>query len=141
LAPSIVWGLTSFPPSVRLLGRTGLPASREFEAFLLALGRVPADAPTACEAWSAHELVAQLAAGSEEMGRLVNARLDLGPDADVGSTRSPEEREAPYRSMADAALRRSFVLEGMRLTDAISRLRTAGPEVTVTFTGWDMTAE
>jgi len=85
--------------------------------------------------------VAHLAAGSEEMARLVEMRLELGPDADIGPTRSTEEREARYRAMTDTALRRRFVLEGMRLTDGILKLRAAGDNLTVTFTEWDMTPE
>jgi Mycothiol maleylpyruvate isomerase N-terminal domain len=140
LAPSVAWGLTTLRPSIRLVGRTGLPASEELEAFLLALYAVAPDAPTACDEWSAHELVAHLAAGSEEMARLIDARLAGGPAVDVGTTRPFDEREAPYRAMADGALRRRFVLEGMHLTDSILRLGAMGSEVTVTFTGWDMTA-
>jgi hypothetical protein len=34
-----------------------------------------------------------------------------------------------------------FVREGLALTDAVMRLRQAGPDVTVTFTGWDITVE
>jgi uncharacterized protein (TIGR03083 family) len=141
LAPVVAWGLTSVRPSVRLVGRSGLPASAELEAFLLALSATPPDAPTACDGWSAHELVAHLAAGSKEMARLVNRRLELGSGADIGPTVPFEEREPPCRALSDRALRRMFVREGLALTDAIMRLRQLGPGVTVTFTGWDMTAE
>jgi len=141
LAPAVAWGLTTVRPTVRLVGRTGLPASAELEAFLRALAATPADAPTACDGWSAHELVAHLAAGSKEMARLVNRRLALGPKADIGPTVPFEEREPPCRALSDRVLRRTFVREGMALTDAIMRLRQAGPDLTVTFTGWDMTVD
>jgi uncharacterized protein (TIGR03083 family) len=124
-----------------LVGRSGLPASAELEAFLRVLAVTSPDAPTACDGWSAHELVAHLAAGSKEMGRLVNRRLELGPETEIGPTIPFEEREAPCRALSDRVLRRMFVREGLALTDAIMRLRQAGPGVTVTFTGWDMTAE
>jgi uncharacterized protein (TIGR03083 family) len=140
LAPAVAWGLTTVRPTVRLVGRSGLPASAELEAFLRALAVTPADAPTACAGWSAHELVAHLAAGSREMARLVNRRLALGPEADIGPTVPFDEREPPYRALSDRVLRRMFVREGLALTDAIVRLIHAGPDATVTFTGWDMTA-
>jgi len=75
------------------------------------------------------------------MGRLIEARLAHGPDTDIGPTREFEEREAPFRAMADRRLRRQFVVEGFALTDAILRLRSAGPGFTVTFTGWDMSVD
>ncbi len=75
------------------------------------------------------------------MTRLVEARLVQGPGTDLGPTREFEEREAPFRAMADRRLRRQFVVEGLALTDAVVRLQSLGPGVTVTFTGWDMTAD
>jgi hypothetical protein len=122
------------------VGRTGLPASSELQAFLLALRDVSADAATACAGWTAHDIVAHMAAGSAEMTRLVEARLAGGPAADVGPTRSFEEREPAFAALGDRALRRRFVRAGLELTDAILRLQAAGPNVTVPFTGWDMTA-
>jgi uncharacterized protein (TIGR03083 family) len=141
LAPAVAWGLTTVRPSVALVGRSGLPASAELEAFLRVLGVTPPDAPTACQGWTAHELVAHLAAGSKEMGRLVNRRLEVGPGVDIGPTIPFDEREPACRALSDRELRRMFVREGLALTDAISRLRDAGPGMTVSFTGWDMTVD
>ena len=141
LAPAVATVLTSFRPSLRLIGLSRMPASRELEAFMRALFTFSGDAPTACEDWTAHDLVAHRAAGSEEMTRLINLRLVKGPEADIGPTRPFGDREAPYRAMADRSLRRSFVIKGLELTDAILRLQDVGPRATVTFTGWDMTAE
>ncbi|HEY1827527.1 MAG TPA: maleylpyruvate isomerase N-terminal domain-containing protein [Acidimicrobiales bacterium] len=141
LAPATALVLTSYPSSLTLVGWTGLPASRELEAFLRALSSVGPDAPTACDGWSAHELVAHLAAGSKEMARLVDARLALGPGADLGPTREFEEREAPFRAMTDGRLRRQFVVEGLALTRGVLRLRRLNPRATVAFTGWPMTAD
>jgi hypothetical protein len=141
LASAAAAMLTSFRPSLRLVGRTGLPASKELQAFLAALATVHADAPTACEGWTAHELVAHMAAGSREMTRLITARLEHGAGIDIGPTREFAEREAPFRAMADSRLRRQFIVEGFALTSAIQRLRAAGPGVTVTFTGWAMTVD
>jgi hypothetical protein len=141
LAPAVAWGLTTVRPSVTLVGRSGFPASTELEAFLRTLGATAPDAPTACDGWSAHELVAHLAAGSKEMAWLVNRRLELGPGADIGPTIPFEEREPPCRALADRVLRRMFVREGLALTDAILRLQKAGPGVTVTFTGSELTVD
>lgn len=133
--------LTSFPATARVVAASDLPASREMAALLGALATVPAEAATACAGWSAHDLVAHLAAGSQEMARLVALRLELGPGADIGPTRAFDEREAPFQAMADKALRRRFLIEAFGLTDLILKLHSADPNMTVTFTGWDMTAE
>lgn len=141
LRPAVALGITTVHPSVALVGRSGLPASTELEAFLRVLAATAPDAPTACEGWSAHELVAHLAAGSKEMARLVNRRVELGPDAEVGPTISFEKREPPCHALSDRVLRRMFVREGLALTDAILRLQKLGPGATVTFTGSDMTLD
>jgi hypothetical protein len=141
LTPAVAWSLTTVRPSVGLVGRSGLPASVELEAFLRVLATTSPDAPTACDEWSAHELVAHLAAGSKEMGRLVHRRLELGADADIGPTIPFEEREPACRALSDRVLRRMFVQDGLALTDAIGRLRRAGPALTVTFTGQEMTVD
>lgn len=141
LRPAAAVMLTSFPTTVRVLATSQLPASQEMAVFLRALATVPDDAPTACAGWSSHDVVAHLAAGSQEMGRLVGLRLELGPGVDIGPTRACEEREAPFLAMRDEALRRRFLIEAFALTDLVLKLHSIDPRVTVTFTGWDMTAE
>jgi Mycothiol maleylpyruvate isomerase N-terminal domain len=140
LSPAIANVLTSARPSLRLIGMSGLPAAQELQAFLISLATVPAEAPTACAGWSTHDLVAHMAAGSEEMTRLITARLARGFDGDDGPTRPFEEREAPFRAMEDRALRRTFVVHALALSNAILKLQTLGPFASVTFTGWEMTA-
>ena len=43
----------------------------ELAAFNDALDRTAPDAPTRCERWSAHDLLAHMVAGTEEMARLI----------------------------------------------------------------------
>lgn len=76
------------------------------EAFLTTLERLPADAPTACEGWTAHEVAAHLAAGIEEVAELIE---DTVKDAPARTTRGFEEREAPYRNMGDPDVRQALV--------------------------------
>ncbi len=92
------------------------PADAELRALLTALHRVRPDDPTQCEEWSAHDLVAHLAAGSREMAELLESPTPR-------ATREFTEREEPYRRMSDRSLRRAFVVEGLRLISAIERRR------------------
>src|SRR5262249_2219726 len=61
-----------FPPD-GCISRCQCGAMDEATAFLDALDRTPPDAPTACADWTAHELVAHLAAGAAEMADLTEA--------------------------------------------------------------------
>jgi len=108
----------------------------ELTAFLDALAVTPADAPTACPGWTAHELVAHLVAGAQEIAALVDARLAGRP---ARPTRSFEEREAPWRARHDDELR-GALYDGARLLTALDAMHERDPELTVAFTGWEMTA-
>ncbi len=103
------------------------PAETELRALLTTLQHVAPDDRTQIEDWSAHDLLAHLAAGSREMAELLEARVSR-------PTRDFAEREAPYRRLSDRRLRRAFVVEGLRLVSAIERRREP-----VVFTGADMT--
>jgi uncharacterized protein (TIGR03083 family) len=98
----------------------------------------PADAPTACPGWTAHELVAHLAAGAAEESALIDAHLRGEP---ARTTRGFAEREAPYRALPHDELLATLVEEGARLTARITDLRAQGDDVAVTFTGRPMTAD
>lgn len=76
------------------------------EAFLSTLHSLPADAPIACEGWTTHEVAAHLAAGIEEVAELIEDAVDQSP---TRTTRGFEEREAPYRAMADVDVREAMV--------------------------------
>jgi Mycothiol maleylpyruvate isomerase N-terminal domain/MDMPI C-terminal domain len=75
------------------------------EAFLTTLKSLPADAPTACGGWTAHEVAAHLAAGVEEVTELIEDRVN---DAPARPTRGFGEREAPYRVMVDTDVREAL---------------------------------
>lgn len=104
-------------------------AEAELVAFLDTLHGVKPDDPTQCAEWSAHDLVAHLAAGSREMAELLESPTPR-------QTRDFVEREAPYRRMTDQKLREAFVVEGLRLVSAIERRRAP-----VLFTGALLTVD
>jgi uncharacterized protein (TIGR03083 family) len=105
------------------------------ELFTTLLATPPARM-TNCRGWTAHELVAHLAAGAAEEIELIETHLAGGSER---ATRSHEEREIPYRALPDAELREQLVANGARLTAALQRL--AGHEAgEVLFTGRPMTA-
>lgn len=111
--------------------RPGTPdEARELFATLLS---TPPHQLTACPGWTAHELVAHLAAGAAEEADLIEAHLAGLPER---ATTDFEEREAPYRALTDAALRDGLVDASLRLASALERLTTG----VVRFTGRPMTA-
>jgi len=107
----------------------------ELTAFLTALDQTEPDAPTRCEGWTAHDLLAHLVAGTEEMARLVELAVAGEP---VLSTREFDEREAPWRAVPDAELRAAFFDVGARFVGALERL---GSHQEVPFTGWAMNVD
>ena len=104
------------------------------EAFMTSLATLPADSPTSCENWTAHEVVAHLAAGIEECAELIE---DVLNDAPVRPTRYFDEREAPYLAMPDAECREVLVGIVERSFTALEGLAAlgdgAGGEATVEF--------
>jgi hypothetical protein len=57
-------------------------------AFLSTLNSLPADAPTACEGWTAHEVAAHLAAGIEEVAELVEDTVNMPRPARLADSRN-----------------------------------------------------
>jgi hypothetical protein len=106
----------------------------EATAFLSTLESSAPDSPTACAGWTAHDIVAHLAAGAAEMA-------DLTEETVCGRaprpTRDFARREAPFTAMADDELRDRLVIEAIRLGVAIDSLasREPGPGSTVVFSG------
>lgn len=114
--------------------------SEEADQLFTTLLATPPDAPTACEGWTAHHLVAHLAAGAEEMAALTEDALAGRPER---PTRGFAEREAPFVALDDDALRARLVTEALRLDAALAELERedgAGSGGAVAFTGWQMTA-
>jgi hypothetical protein len=97
----------------------------------------PAHRLTACRGWTAHELVAHLAAGAAEEADLIESHLTRAPER---PTRTHEAREQPYRALPDPELRDRLVEHAGRLTALIDELHTADPTGAVPFTGRAMTA-
>lgn len=91
---------------------------------------------TNCRGWTAHDLVAHLAAGAAEEADLIETHLAGQPER---TTLAHDEREAPYRALPDTELRERLVANGARLTEALHTL--AGDESgEVLFTGRRMSA-
>jgi hypothetical protein len=107
------------------------------EAFLAAIADVPADAPTACSAWTARHVAAHMAAGFEEVCVLIEDFLADRPSRD---TRSFDEREAPYLAMEDRALHERLREQLMKTTDVLADFRAAGPDAAFEFNGARITA-
>jgi hypothetical protein len=104
----------------------------EFIATLLA---TPPHRLTACRGWTAHELVAHLAAGAAEEADIIEAHFA----GETRPTRNFEEREPPYRALPDADLRDRLVAEAARLAVGLEKLSQGGDD-RVAFTGREMSA-
>ena len=109
----------------------------EVGELITTLFATPPNRMTNCRGWTAHELVAHLAAGAAEEADLIEAHLAGGP---VRPTRTHDEREKPYRALPDAQLRDQLVLDAGRLSTALDELATRDQPEEVLFTGRRMSA-
>lgn len=109
----------------------------EYEAFVEALERTPANSVTACAGWTAHDVLAHVVAGGGEVARLVDEHLTRKP---VSDTRGFEEREKPFREIADDALRRSLIGPSF-LEDLLTKAAAHDADATIPFTKMDFTFE
>lgn len=107
----------------------------EIGEFFTTLLATPPHRRTACRGWTAHELVAHVAAGAAEEADLIDAHLGGEPRP----TRTFEAREPPYRALADDQLRECLVREAGRLSIALDQLA-RNVEDRVLFTGRAMSA-
>lgn len=113
----------------------GLAAANDrFFRFVVASLRTPSAAATACEGWTAHDVVAHVAAGSRELGDLI----ELALAGQTRPTRDFESREAPYRAMSKLRLTVALIRHGARVTRLLIRLSRSGR--TIEFTGTTMNA-
>jgi uncharacterized protein (TIGR03083 family) len=110
---------------------------QEGTALVTTLDKVAPSAPTACSGWSAHDIVAHLAAGSKEIADLIGEKLTGQPPR---PTRAFEEREPPFRALPNDELRAAWATQARRKTEAVEALAALGEDATVDFTGTAMTA-
>jgi uncharacterized protein (TIGR03083 family) len=101
------------------------------------LDGVAPSAPTACAGWTAHHIVAHLAAGSKEIADLIEQKLAGQPDR---PTRAFEEREVPFRALPADELRAAWLSQIQRKTEAQNALAEAAGDATFLFTGTGLTA-
>lgn len=104
-------------------------------AFLAAVAGVEATAPTWSLGWSAHEVVAHVTAAAQERADLIEEHL---AGDQPRPTRSWEERETPFRALADQLLRDRLVTEAVRFERAVGAM---GDVDSIDYTGWTMTAD
>lgn len=114
---------------------TASPA--ESRAFMAALDEVEPDAATACADWTAHDLVAHLAAGAQEIAELIEDQVASRPPR---PTRAFHEREVPFVELADDQLRHALVDQTRRKVAATRALAAQGANATFVFTGRSFTA-
>jgi uncharacterized protein (TIGR03083 family) len=106
----------------------------ETTAFLETLARHDPSDPTACRGWRVRDLVAHLAAGSQEEAELVEAELRGEPSR---PTRSFGEREQVLRDVPYPELLEALAHQGGRLAAATRALIATGGSVE--FTGTRLT--
>lgn len=109
--------------------------AREAEAFLEAMDLTPPDALSVCAGWTAHEVVAHLAAAGVEVALNLEA---YGEGHPVPATRGFEKREAPYQAMADEALRAELPRSIERMANALDGVLASEPDAVVPWTGRQM---
>jgi uncharacterized protein (TIGR03083 family) len=107
----------------------------EVDAFLEALDVTPPDALTECAQWRAHEVAAHLGAGAHEIALNLEAYAEGRP---VPATRGFEEREAPFRAMADSPLRAALPRSIERVAAALDAVLTVEPDAVVPWSGREM---
>ena len=109
----------------------------EITAFAATIADVDPTSPTRCPGWTAHDLLAHVVAGGDEMLRLIDDALD---DAPPTPTRGFAEREAPLRRMDAPDLLDRMAVGGAALLTAIGALHERSPWARVAFTRADLTA-
>src|SRR2546428_12457442 len=90
-------------------------SSPEVSALWAILADVSPSARTACTEWTAHDVLAHLAAGAKERADLIEERLGGLPER---ATRPFAERQAPFLAMPDQELRTALTRETRRFETA-----------------------
>ncbi len=112
-------------------------ASAELSALFAILPNVAPQASTACTAWTAHALVAHLAAGAKERADLIEDKLAGRPER---ATKAFAEREAAFPALHVEELRTALVRETGRFETAVMALAQQGARVTISFATTRFTA-
>ena len=132
-------GVKHRAPSVAPVNVPLVPASaslaREVDAFLESLDLTPPDALSACAQWRAHEVAAHLGAGALEIALALEAHGEGRP---VPATRGFEEREAPFRALADPDLRARLPGLLERVGSALDAVLAVDPDAVVPWSGREM---
>ena len=109
--------------------------THEAQAFFEALDSVPPGAVTACRGWTAHELIAHIASGADAFANQIEAHLAGEQVPEFGAW---QDREPPYRALADAVLRRRLVTADGRMNAAFGAMLADDPAVAVSDVGWGL---
>jgi hypothetical protein len=109
--------------------------SPEAEAFIEARRHIGARAVSACVGWTAHEVTAHLVGVVVEISEHLTPYLAGRP---VPETRSFEEREAPWRAMADAELCQVVGVEEERMRAGLDQVLARDPRAVIRWTGRQM---
>ncbi|WP_433360128.1 maleylpyruvate isomerase N-terminal domain-containing protein [Actinoplanes sp. CA-142083] len=107
----------------------------EFEVFLEALHGVPPRGLTACDGWTAHEVVAHLASGADLLAEQARAHLDGTPAPVVDDW---AVRDLPYQAMDDRLLRRRLETGEREMTELLAHFAAADPAAVIPGLGWGM---
>ena len=109
--------------------------SPEVEAFLAARLDVDPRAVSACAGWTAHEVTAHVVGVVVEVSAHLQPYLAGEP---VPETRSFEEREAPWRAMADDELCRSLPVAEEEMRSVLDQVLGRDPRAVIRWTGRQM---
>ncbi|UQX09882.1 maleylpyruvate isomerase N-terminal domain-containing protein [Candidatus Mycobacterium methanotrophicum] len=98
-----------------------IPRSEEATAFLATVQDIPSNAVSACRGWTAHEVIAHLAAGAAEISRHLDPYLQGDP---VPATQSFEARDTPFRVLDHDALLRRLDAEERKVSKLVDEVLT-----------------
>ncbi|MEV0392033.1 maleylpyruvate isomerase N-terminal domain-containing protein [Polymorphospora rubra] len=115
------------------------PSARpEIDFFLDTLQDVPPHTLTACQGWTAHEVVAHLVAGVELLSGQARAHLERRPAPAVDDWAA---HELSYQALDDRVLRRRLETGERDMTELFEQLGAPDPTAVVPGLGWGMPVE
>lgn len=109
----------------------------ELSALYSVLAGIAPSAPTACTEWTAHDLLAHVAAGAKERADLIEEKLAGLPER---ATKPFAEREARFLALPHEDLRTAVIRETQRFQAAATILSRQDAQATIPFTGTRFTA-